>query len=60
MVLQFTQDQGTIRRENVMELCSLDRGAAYRLLRRLVDEGKLVAEGTTRARVYRIPEGLSQ
>lgn len=57
MVLQFTHDQGSIRRENVMELCSLDRGAAYRLLRRLVDEGKLTPYGAGRGGHYRLPGG---
>jgi ATP-dependent DNA helicase RecG len=60
MVIQFTQDQETVRRENVMELCGLDRGAAYRLLRRLAEEGKLIPEGTTRARTYRLPRESAQ
>lgn len=55
MVLQFAQDQGEVRRENVMELCDLDRGAAYRLLRRLVNEGKLESHGIGRGTTYRLP-----
>lgn len=52
IVLQFAASHGSIRRENVMELCGLDRGQAYRLLRGLVEQEKLVPEGEKRWRRY--------
>lgn len=52
-VLQFVTSHGSVRRENVIELCGLDRGQAYRLLKRLVTQGKLVPEGSNKGRKYR-------
>jgi ATP-dependent DNA helicase RecG len=51
-VLQFAASHGTVRRENVMELCGLDRSQAYRLLQRLVATGRLVPKGEKRGRTY--------
>lgn len=51
-VLQFATSHGSVRRENVMELCGLDRNQAYRLLRRLVADGKLTPRGEKRGRTY--------
>lgn len=53
MVLQFVTSHGSIRRENVMELCGLDRNQAYRLLQRLVADERLRPEGEKRGRTYR-------
>lgn len=51
-VLQFVTSHGSVRRENVIELCGLDRGQAYRLLKRLVTQGKLAPEGSNKGRKY--------
>lgn len=58
-MLQFVSSHGTIRRENVIELCGLDRGQAYRLLKRLVAQGRLVPEGSNKGRKYRPNTSLS-
>jgi ATP-dependent DNA helicase RecG len=53
MILQYAQAHGQISRKDVMELCRVDAPRAYRLLRSLVDEGKLsrgpqgIGRGTT-------------
>jgi ATP-dependent DNA helicase RecG len=51
-LLQFVGSHGHIRRENVMELCGLNKGAAYRLLKRLADEERLIPQGEKRGRSY--------
>ena len=51
-VLQFVTSHGSVRRENVIELCGLDRSQAYRLLQRLVESEKLVPKGEKRGRTY--------
>jgi predicted HTH transcriptional regulator len=51
-ILQFVTSHGSVRRENVMELCGLDRGQAFRLLKRLVVTGKLRPEGVGKGRKY--------
>jgi predicted HTH transcriptional regulator len=45
-------EQGRITNQRVRELTGLDRVAARNLLRRLVDEGKLVQHGQRRGTAY--------
>ncbi|NOY25731.1 MAG: ATPase, partial [Oligoflexia bacterium] len=45
MVLGFVRQHGEIRRADVMELCHLKGDQATRLLKRLVDAGRLVPQG---------------
>ncbi|MCB9678190.1 MAG: putative DNA binding domain-containing protein [Alphaproteobacteria bacterium] len=52
MVLGFVRQHGEIRRGDVMELCRLSGDQASRLLRRMADEGTLVAHGDRRWRHY--------
>jgi len=51
-VLQLVNSHGSVRRENVMALCGVDRTQAYRLLQRLVADGRLVPRGEKRGRTY--------
>ena len=44
---------GMVKRAEVMQLCRLDANQASRLLGRLVKQGRLIAEGEKRGRVYR-------
>ena len=52
MVLNYVSQHGRIQRSEVMELCRLDRGQAYRLLTKLVHNGLLVRHGTTKNSYY--------
>lgn len=52
VVLQFATSHGTVRRENVMASCGLDRSQSYRLLQRLVADGRLIPKGEKRGRTY--------
>jgi len=55
MVMQFTKENGgTITRGDVMELLHLSKSQAYHLLKKMVEEDKLIAEGTTRNAFYRL------
>ena len=62
MVLQYVRANGRIVRREVKELCSLGDSQSTRLLRRLVDEGKLTMHGQRRGTWYslarRIAPGL--
>lgn len=58
-VLQFASSHGSVCRANVMDLCGLNRGQAYRLLRRLVSSGKLRPEGAMKGRRYLLAPGNS-
>lgn len=58
MVLGFARQHGEIRRSDVMELCHLTGDQASRLLRRMTDEGALIAHGERRWRYY-TPNGDS-
>lgn len=52
MVLNYVSQHGRIQRAEVMELCRLDRGQAYRLLTKLVQNGLLVRHGATSNSYY--------
>lgn len=52
MVLQYVETYGRITRSEVMNLCMLTGRQATKLLRRLVDEGKLVDRGSPPRWVY--------
>lgn len=57
MVMQFAKENGgTITRGDVMELLHLSKSQAYHLLKKMVEEDKLVAEGTTRNAFYRLKD----
>lgn len=47
MIMSHIQHYGRIQRGDVIELCRLSSDQAYRLLKRLVDEGKLIRHGAT-------------
>lgn len=54
LVLQLAQEKGKINRSDVVQALNITGQSAYRLLRKLVDEGKLLKEGDKRSTLYRI------
>lgn len=56
MVLRYVQDHGSVQRSIVMDLCRISSRQATRLLKRLVDKGSLVMEGSRRWARYYPPE----
>lgn len=52
MVLAYVEAHGAITRAQTADLCSIVPAQATRLLRRLVDEGKLVRRGERRGTYY--------
>lgn len=56
LALRLVRANATVTRGDVMAHLGLDAQAAYRLLKRLVDRGLLVREGSKRGSVYRTPE----
>lgn len=55
MVLGHVGHHSKIQRKEVMELCHLNSGQAYRLLQQLIDENKLVRQGVGKATYYTLP-----
>jgi len=52
MVLAYIDKHGSIKRAEVMELCRINGPQAYRLLKRLKDQGKINQKGKRRYTVY--------
>ncbi|MEW6218783.1 MAG: ATP-binding protein [Thermodesulfobacteriota bacterium] len=52
MVLRYVREHGNIRRRDVMDLCRLGEHQASRLLKQLVEAGRLRRTGTRKAAVY--------
>jgi len=52
MVLSYIGKHGSIKRSDVAELCQLNPSQAYRLLKRLKVQGKIVLTGEKRHAVY--------
>ena len=52
--------QGRIRRGQVEAMGDLSRDQAYRLLRRLVEQGRLELVGRGRGAYYRLPAGKTE
>jgi ATP-dependent DNA helicase RecG len=52
MVIQYTQENGQIKRQDVMDLCKLSQDQASRLLKHMITEKKLTAHGESRGRYY--------
>ncbi len=52
MVLSYLEQHGSIRRSDVAELCRLNMNQAYRLLKKLREQGKIVQHGTKRRAFY--------
>ena len=55
LIMAHIQHHDHIRRSDVMKLCHLGSHQAYRLLKHLTDESKLVSHGTTRNAYYTSP-----
>lgn len=58
MVLSYVQQHGQIKRAEVMELCRLTEDQAWKLLKRLLEQGKLTKHGERRWAFYTFPEGI--
>lgn len=56
LVLKWARTHSTLTRGDVMTLLGLEGQTVYRLLKRLVERGLLIREGTKRGSVYRTPE----
>jgi ATP-dependent DNA helicase RecG len=59
-VMAHVQQQGQIRRGQVEAMGDLSRDQAYRLLRRLVEQGRLELVGRGRGAYYRLPAGKAE
>ena len=55
MVLGHVRAHGSIKRKDVIQLCRVSGDQASRLLKRLVDRGDLVMQGSRRWATYRLP-----
>ncbi|MEA3310142.1 MAG: ATP-binding protein, partial [Chloroflexota bacterium] len=55
-ILTYVQQYGQIQRKQVQAMSEISKDQAYRLLRQLVDQGKLVLVGRGRASHYRAAE----
>lgn len=53
LVMQLAREKGCITRADVMQILSLEAQPAYRLLRKLTDQGRLIREGDRRTSTYR-------
>lgn len=54
-LLRLVTEKRVVRREDVVEALGMTPQQAYRLLRKLTDEGLLVRSGTRRSTVYALP-----
>jgi ATP-dependent DNA helicase RecG len=52
MVLNYIHQHGHICRAEVMDLCHLTRGQAWKLLKRLTDQGKIQMQGVLKGAFY--------
>ena len=53
LVMQLAREKGCITRADVMQILGLEAQPAYRLLRKLTDQGRLIREGDRRTSTYR-------
>ena len=51
-MINYVQQHGRIRNQDVTRLCNIGRDQASRLLKRMVDSGKLVMHGGRRLAFY--------
>lgn len=56
LVLKLAEQQGKITRTDVVELLHVTGDQAYRILKKMVRDGTLIQEGTTKNTVYRRSE----
>ncbi|WP_165697768.1 ATP-binding protein [Sutterella seckii] len=54
LIMQLVQEQGNVTRSDVAALLGVNPQIAYRLLKKLVEDGALVREGAKRLSVYRL------
>ena len=55
MVLSYARQHGQIKRAEVMELCHLSEDQAWRVLKRLLEDGRLHKQGERRWAFYTVP-----
>ena len=53
LVMQLAREKGCITRADVMQILGLEAQPAYRLLRKLTEQGRLIREGDRRTSTYR-------
>lgn len=56
LILKLTKQQNYVTRENVSELLNISNSQAYRLLKNLANNGKLVLTGKGRASKYKLKD----
>lgn len=54
MILDYVRAHGRITRHEVAELCKLSPDQAYRILKKLVEEGRLIQIGTKKGAYYEL------
>ena len=54
MVLKFLETHGTIKRADVADLCKINPFQATRLLKRLLEDEKIVSKGKGKGTVYEL------
>lgn len=52
MVLRYVNEHGSIKRADVMELCRISKDQAYKLLRRLCEDGQIEQQGSHKGAIY--------
>ena len=55
LILKLARTKQSITRKDVVDLLHVSGPQAYRLLKKLVEDGSLQCDGTTRATTYRCP-----
>jgi ATP-dependent DNA helicase RecG len=53
MVISYITKHGSIKRADVMELCRLSKGQAYKLLARMKAQGAIVQIGDNKGAIYK-------
>lgn len=58
LVLKLAREKGTVTRSDVVELLHITAPQAYRLLKKLVEQGSLIMKGTKSTAVYQVNNHL--
>ncbi len=55
-VLRFIREQGKIVRQDVMNVCKLNKDQAYRLLDKMSTNGRIIKQGVGKGAYYELPQ----
>lgn len=56
LIVELARSQESIKKQDVVELLHITESQAYRLLDKLIKDGRLVREGNTVATIYKLSE----